>query len=674
MQPFRIFLMSVWLFAATATPGAQSGTDRMALLGRLIHDESPKVRLEALRALAHIPTAEAAALALSVLELPMDPTLDYALWLTINDLAEPWIQAIQSGAWKPEGREKQLEFALRALKPDQASRVLTQALASRPLDADGTGPWIELIGAAGSPRELRSLYDRVLQSSLKPEAAVRALRALTEAARLRKVRPEGDLTGFQTLLESAAPPIQIAALRLAAVWKPGGNLLAVIRRIAGAATTTAEARSAALEALRAHGGRPAIESLRSLAAEGATPDARREALVALAALDLGEATPAIVATLQTSMDEASSLAFWRALLGIKGAGKSLAEALPASGLDPTAARAGVRVAREGGRHELELIVALARGAGLSTDTATASAELVREMAARAAAAGDPRRGEWVYRRADLACTVCHAIGGAGGRVGPDMTSIGASAPIDYLAEALLLPHAKIKEGYHSVVVSTKDGSEFTGTLARETPQEIVLYDATGAERSIAKTDVERREHGTLSLMPSGLLDALDTQEQLDLVAFLSQLGKPGDFDASQGGIARRWWLAQTFHTDAQAGQDLWPIHAPLNDKRWQPTLALVRGTLSAQLIAQVLKAEFWSARLGVYAATEIEVANPGNVRLTLDAGPGAELWIDGRRAGPAGDLTVALDAGRHRAVVRLEPKQMPDTVRLRSPDAAFVLR
>ena len=58
--------------------------------------------------------------------------------------------------------------------------------------------------------------------------------------------------------------------------------------------------------------------------------------------------------------------------------------------------------------------------------------------------GDPFSGEKVYRRQALACTVCHAIGGAGGKVGPDFTSIGASAQPDYLIESILYPNRKIK--------------------------------------------------------------------------------------------------------------------------------------------------------------------------------------------------------------------------------------
>ena len=90
---------------------------RLKALAVLIRDPSPKVRVEALRALATIRTADSAAIALSVLDQPMDPTLDYALWLTLNDLSEPWIAALQEGTWKPAGHEKQLEFAVKAVTP-----------------------------------------------------------------------------------------------------------------------------------------------------------------------------------------------------------------------------------------------------------------------------------------------------------------------------------------------------------------------------------------------------------------------------------------------------------------------------------------------------------------------------------------------------------------------------
>lgn len=659
-------------FAVTFTLAAQTDP-RLATLGKLVRDDSPKVRVEALRALAKIPTAESAALALSALEKPMDANLDYALWLTINDLAEPWVAALQSGAWKPEGREKQLEFALKALKPEQASRVLGQVLASRPLGRDGAGPWIELIGSAGSAAQLRQLFEQAVNGGFDDAATARAVRALAEATRFRKAKPAGDTGALGRLLDSKSPAVQIEALKLAAVWKDLGPAFGKLGELAGAPAATAEVRAAAFAALRQMGGAGAVEALTKLAGSDREPALRRQAVGVLAALDLGKALPLIVELAKSTTDENAAVELWRAVLTAKDAGKRIAEALPESGLSVVAAKAGLRVAREGGRSELDLIVALSKGAGLAADSAAASAGLVKELAAKAAVQGDPYRGEWIYRRQDLACVGCHAIGGAGGKVGPDMTSIGASAPLDYLVEAVLLPNVKIKEGYHSVIVTAKDDTEYTGTLARETGQEVVLRDAAGKELPLAKADIAKREQGTLSLMPGGLLDPLSEQEQLDLFAFLSRLGKPGDFDAAQGGVARRWQFTQTFHTDAQAGQELWPVTGKADDQRWRMALALVKGVVSRRLIGEALQAEGWSSRHGVFAATDVAAAKAGTVRFNLTAGPGAELWVDGKRAGGNGESTVELTAGTHRIVVRLDPKQMPESLRLESKDVQFGL-
>src|SRR6266498_5270810 len=149
-----VTLLGALLLFASGSAEIVAQEANLELLAKLVRDDSPRVRLEALRALAKIPSAKSAELALSVLDKPMDPYLDYALWLTINDLADPWIAAIKSGEWKVEGHEKELEFGLKAIQPEKASMVLDPLLGDKPLPMDGRGPWIELIGRAGSPKEL----------------------------------------------------------------------------------------------------------------------------------------------------------------------------------------------------------------------------------------------------------------------------------------------------------------------------------------------------------------------------------------------------------------------------------------------------------------------------------------------------------------------------------------
>src|SRR5213592_832863 len=235
VQRVLLFAVACVVFAAefNADSAELSNYRRLAALEKLVRDDSPMVRLEALRALAKIPSAKSAELALTVLDEPMDPFLDYALWLTINDLADPWIAAIKSGEWKVAGHEKQLEFGLKAIESAKASLVLGQLLGDQPLPQDGRGPWIELIGRAGSPKELQRLFDQVLRRGFDEPAAARALAALDEAARLRGAKPSSGLEEIGKFFD-APEQIRKQAIRLAGTWKSAGEYLPRLIAIAEA--------------------------------------------------------------------------------------------------------------------------------------------------------------------------------------------------------------------------------------------------------------------------------------------------------------------------------------------------------------------------------------------------------------------------------------------------------
>ena len=70
--------------AAARVAGAWAGrlSNPLELLAPRVADDEPQVRLEAVRALAAIPNAHAAEVALTALDRPLDKWLDFALWLT----------------------------------------------------------------------------------------------------------------------------------------------------------------------------------------------------------------------------------------------------------------------------------------------------------------------------------------------------------------------------------------------------------------------------------------------------------------------------------------------------------------------------------------------------------------------------------------------------------------
>ena len=637
------------------------------LLAKGVADEFPRVRIEAVRALAEIPNARSAELVLCALNLPMDSFLDYAVWLSINDLAKTWVEAVKTGAWKPEGREKQLEFAMKALEPGLAAELVGESLASRPISRDGTGPWIEIISQSGDAKALSRLYQQVLTNGFDEAAAVRALNALGDAARLRNQKPTGDLASVGTLFKHDSERLRRAAVELAGKWK-SASLLPDLIGLAKGPEAKPDLIKAACTSVREIGGSAAITELTKLTTAENRPEIRRGAVTALASLDLERAKQPAIELLNGTTDDNQALELWRSLLEIKGAAKALTRALPRSGLSPVMARAGVRAAGEGGRNEPDLLFALERGADLEGEGQSLSDAEIKSLVEKVMKEGDAARGQILFRRKDTSCTLCHAIGGAGGKVGPDMTSIGASAQPDYLIESILYPNRKIKEGYHSIQVETADGDDISGILVRENNNQLVLRNSQDVEVSIAKDNIKSRKLGN-SLMPSGLVDALTGAERLDLYRFLIELGKPGPYDASKGNVARVWRLYPQPLEDAQFGDDK-ILKTPLTNGKWAKTLSLVDGNLPKQELQDALKRVADRAPKAIYAAAQVQVASAGAFHFKVPGIPSTSVWIDGKNVGnePLADLTP----GIHTIIIKLDSAKLPETLRLESNEGTFV--
>lgn len=635
-------------------------------LAQLATDENPRVRAEAVRALATRNSVRAASAAFTVLGRPMDPFLDYALWLTINELANPWLAAVKSGEWPTQGHEAELEFGLKAVEPELAGDVLGSLLSRDALPLDGRGPWIELVGTAGRPGELRALMDRVLSDRLDEPGTVRALHALREAARLRSLKPTGNLEPLADVIDRPQEAVRVAAMNLAADWKMSSVMPRVIQVAGDQARSSAE-RTAAFDTLRSLGTGDAAEALKSLVTSGASAEIRQDAVVTLASIDATAALPHVIKLLEGASTEADALALWRQLLKIQGLSGRLAAELPKTKIAETTARAGLRMAREGTQHDA-LVTALLNQAGLVLSTAPLSPDQLKRFAADAVAKGDPVRGELIYRRPDVTCTVCHSIGGAGGKLGPDLTSIGASAPVDYLVESLVSPNAKIKEGYHSVLITTRDGRELNGMITSETSTEVTLRDSGNALTSIPTQSILNRK-SVGSLMPAGLIDRLLPEERRDLVKFLSQLGKPGPYDASMGGVARVWKIYEINSRNEHLGAHR-VTQGDLSLTGWSTILSLVEGALPAAAIAQA-DPDRGSVR-GLYVATQFTATRPTPVDFTL-SGDAIHGWLNGKPVTISRHFQLTPAKGNNTLVLQL-PQDRPATpLKLSAQGVTFLL-
>jgi putative heme-binding domain-containing protein len=155
------------------------------------------------------------------------------------------------------------------------------------------------------------------------------------------------------------------------------------------------------------------------------------------------------------------------------------------------------------------------------------AELVATLATDSKSHGDAVRGAAVFSNAKLACLSCHKIGSHGGSVGPDLTAIAKDRSLPHLIESVLWPRRDVKPEYTTWTILSDSGEVFTGYKIRETEQEVVIRDpASGKETAIASDRIEEEKVGS-TLMPDGLTAALSRQQLLDLIRFLSELGRDG---------------------------------------------------------------------------------------------------------------------------------------------------
>jgi putative heme-binding domain-containing protein len=641
-------------------------SDPLTLLESHIVDEHPQVRLEAVRALGQIPDVRAAELALKAMDKPMDKYLDYGLWLTLRELAPHWLPALQAERFNVADSRKLL-FALQAADSRDVLPALVKLVRSGKVGANETNI-LAFLATLGGPPELSLLFDRVVPGSSRPiEERMPLLEALEQATRQRNVRPDGDLQRLLPLLKEKDENLRSIAARLAGLWKLESARPQLLEMARAESISEAE-RHAAVEGLAALGGRASIEALEKLAGEERPLAWRRLALIALVELDAKVAARHASTLLAKLHNNDETAGIFEAFLQRKGGATLLAEALRDHKLPADIARIGLRTTRSTGRPNEGLDEVLTKAGGLTFGARTLSPKEMQALVADVARLGDPVRGEAVFRRKDQVCLKCHAIGGAGGQVGPDLSSIGASAPVDYLIDSLLQPNKAIKENYHSLLVTTTKGQQYSGIKVRETKTELIMHDAEDREISIPIKDIDERSPGG-SLMPDGLTDTLTRGDLLDLVRFLSELGKVGSYAIGQQRVVRRW---QALEPTREAWTFLHlggGLATPSKDERglqWNPAYSTVSGLLP---LADVPSFSLGKDKHAVsLVRCQVNVTTAGPFLMRLNSTKGLTLWVDEKPIAIHKELELNLPVGTHPLTFVVDRDERQEGLRCELPE------
>jgi hypothetical protein len=128
----------------------------------------------------------------------------------------------------------------------------------------------------------------------------------------------------------------------------------------------------------------------------------------------------------------------------------------------------------------------------------------------------------------IGCAACHRFDGAGGGVGPDLSGVANRYTLRDLMENIVEPSKVISDQYGSEEVLLADGSTLVGRVYAEGGKLVVTADPRNPDDSttVALDQVKGRKPYPVSLMPAGMINGLNGDELLDLIAYLQSGGNP----------------------------------------------------------------------------------------------------------------------------------------------------
>ena len=126
------------------------------------------------------------------------------------------------------------------------------------------------------------------------------------------------------------------------------------------------------------------------------------------------------------------------------------------------------------------------------------------------------------------CYACHRIAGEGGAVGPDLTSVGGKFGAYDLLESIVDPGKEISDQYGSSVFSLTNGTQLNGRIMNMRNNEYWVNTDMMKPSTVTKVKAENLtsiEPSSISMMPPGLINTMDKEDILDLMAYLIAGGK-----------------------------------------------------------------------------------------------------------------------------------------------------
>tara|TARA_R110002049_G_scaffold72490_6_gene187451 strand:- start:163012 stop:166497 length:3486 start_codon:yes stop_codon:yes gene_type:complete len=581
-----------------------------------------------------------------------DDPLDFAIWQSVRKQTDALVGLSESGQIDWTGRETELAYVVSAIGTPAAAEIAIGQIGKTESDPETAEPLIKAAADAGNADQLGRLLDTILARP-QNESFGDAIAPLIQRTKRDGLIPQDAGPRLRDAIQDksvllANPDWSAQIASAAAQWKTN-ELDHDFADVIGDAPATL--RSQLIVALGSFDTPHAKQTVSELA-NSSDPTVRVDAIRAMATTQPTAAAGPIIKLLSDSSTADAGVDLFVDSLRRKGAPFQLAKRLAKTPLQSDIARVLLRrIKTAGGNPTLE--TAVIKAGQLDDVSWKLTPQLSSRILSAAKSSGSAERGEAIYRRADLQCILCHAIGPAGGIVGPNLISLGGSSQPDYILESLLDPNAKLKEGYSSISVLTEDGDLINGISVGKSDDFLTLRLADGKEKSIAIDSIEIQKPGK-SLMPAGMLDQLTENELVDLVAFLSQLGRTPAYTVSTEPVVR---TVETLIYSPEANRrlnrtstDTVASDDPL--MKWRPLTSRVDGRLTIDEMDPFRQHK--STPPTSFLRVHVSSANAGAAGIEFPT-DGIECWVDGKptpnwelkdRILQAGDHTIVLAIDR----------------------------
>lgn len=153
------------------------------------------------------------------------------------------------------------------------------------------------------------------------------------------------------------------------------------------------------------------------------------------------------------------------------------------------------------------------------DTKAAAGQAVAAVKPPELEGGSWARGRKVFFGEPAGCAKCHAVGGQGGAIGPDLSNL---IHRDYASvmRDITQPSFAINPDHVTQTVNLKDGRTLSGVVRTTAGGKLTVGDVKGVVTELDRADVEELKSSTISTMPDDLVKQLGPDRTRDLLTFL----------------------------------------------------------------------------------------------------------------------------------------------------------